>query len=535
MDANPNGTRPTETVAPPLNGVSRDSVRLVDTPVPAVTTAGSRSVRAASVLDHAPDTAQRLMYQELFDFAPDAYLLTDTTGVVRAANHAAARLLRVHREFLLDKPLSCFIAQGDWPVYYDRLIRLRMGSVDQFGDWPLRVRESRGEAYGITAHVCPFSDGGGPVRVLRWVLVSAQADEDARLVLRRDRDFVDAVLEADQSLVVVIAPLGNILRAGATLCTLLDRAEKDLFSSDWRRLFPERERDRLHELMLHTMASKVPQHTVAPLVLPDGTWRTVRWGFKRLELERGTAVLAVGHDLTDLEAAQAQALQSARLAAIGHVTAALAHEARNMLQRMQSGLDRLSWRLQDRPEALEIVGRVQAAQRDMTLLFDDVRTYAAPLKLDFASHDLREVWREAWQQALGGCADRDCELLEHTVGTNLYCVVDRFRVVQVFRNILENAIAAAPDPVIVTVTGQTVQLGEDLPAVKLAFGDNGPGLGEEQRRQIFEPFYSTKPRGTGLGMAIAKRIVEAHGGSIAVGSPRAGAEIIVTFPRSPAP
>ena len=60
--------------------------------------------------------------------------------------------------------------------------------------------------------------------------------------------------------------------------------------------------------------------------------------------------------------------------------------------------------------------------------------------------------------------------------------------------------------------------------------DNGPGLNQEQRERIFEPFYTTKTKGTGLGMAIAQRIVEAHDGKIAVGADRGtGTEVLVTL------
>ncbi len=70
------------------------------------------------------------------------------------------------------------------------------------------------------------------------------------------------------------------------------------------------------------------------------------------------------------------------------------------------------------------------------------------------------------------------------------------------------------------------------PALRVAVRDNGPGLTEEQRRRIFEPFYTTKAHGTGLGMAIARRIIEAHGGTIAVGGAGPGAEFVITLPRS---
>jgi signal transduction histidine kinase len=71
----------------------------------------------------------------------------------------------------------------------------------------------------------------------------------------------------------------------------------------------------------------------------------------------------------------------------------------------------------------------------------------------------------------------------------------------------------------------------DAPALRVSVRDNGPGLTAEQRRLIFEPFYTTKARGMGLGMAIAKRIVEAHGGRIEVGA-GPGAEIVLTLPRT---
>jgi two-component system, LuxR family, sensor kinase FixL len=73
---------------------------------------------------------------------------------------------------------------------------------------------------------------------------------------------------------------------------------------------------------------------------------------------------------------------------------------------------------------------------------------------------------------------------------------------------------------------------ESQEAVQVSIRDNGPGLNPEQRERIFQPFYTTKSRGSGLGMAITKRIVEAHGGRIAVGAADTpGTEILVTLPR----
>jgi signal transduction histidine kinase len=103
--------------------------------------------------------------------------------------------------------------------------------------------------------------------------------------------------------------------------------------------------------------------------------------------------------------------------------------------------------------------------------------------------------------------------------------------VQVLRNILENALGACTDPVEINVEWAEAEL-SGRPAVRVTVRDNGLGLTSEQRKNLFEPFYTTKTEGTGLGMAIVKRIVEAHEGLIEVGPDEGrGATILITLPR----
>ena len=138
---------------------------------------------------------------------------------------------------------------------------------------------------------------------------------------------------------------------------------------------------------------------------------------------------------------------------------------------------------------------------------------------------------QAWENLHLLRQGKKATLFEETNGLDLRCSVDQFRLGQVFRNILENALAACQEPVEIRVFCTHVEI-DGKPAIRIAFRDNGPGLNAEQRQRIFDPFFTTKTKGTGLGMAIAQRIVEAHGGQIGAGSGSGrGAEILVALPQ----
>jgi signal transduction histidine kinase len=225
-------------------------------------------------------------------------------------------------------------------------------------------------------------------------------------------------------------------------------------------------------------------------------------------------------------------LQSERLAAIGQMITVLTHESGNALGRSQALLEMLAEEVQGHPEANELIGRLQNAQGDLRRLYEEVRNYAAPMELEREDWGLGSIWRQAWANLMVTRNNtKTSALVEEIAGVDLRCEVDNFRLDQVFRNLFENSLAACSDPVRVEVTCTDTGL-HDRPAIRISVRDNGPGLTPDQAQKIFNPFYTTKQKGTGLGMAIVKRIVEAHGGNIVVGSDVAsGAEFVITLPR----
>jgi signal transduction histidine kinase len=232
--------------------------------------------------------------------------------------------------------------------------------------------------------------------------------------------------------------------------------------------------------------------------------------------------------IVELRQAQQRAAQAERLAVIGRMFTVLSHESRNILHQLRLNLTVLSKIIYEPAEALEQVAAGERAVKRLYQLYDDLRGYAAPIALNRGRHNLADILLDAWNSLHYLHKGRTVRLNKSSDG--VYWVVDRLRLEQVFRNILENALAACFDPVEITWRLSAARLA-GRPAIRITLRDNGPGLSTEQRRKIFDPFYTTKSNGTGLGLAICKRIIEAHGGEIAVESvPGQGAEFILTLP-----
>ncbi len=240
------------------------------------------------------------------------------------------------------------------------------------------------------------------------------------------------------------------------------------------------------------------------------------------------------HDITDRLAAQTRLVQSERLAAIGEMMTGLAHESRNALQRAQAALDMLELDLVDRPELRTFSRRAVSAINELQRLYEEVRNYAAPIQLEKSDVDIKEMWEEIWayvqqeHRAQHVTLRVTCHEGAHTAR------LDRHRTKQVFRNIFENAFAALPDHGGVVHVSSQLVTDEEQPWIEISCRDNGSGMSDEQKARIFEPFYTTKTRGTGLGMAIVQRIMKAHHGTTSLGHHERGTEIILRFPQSDA-
>lgn len=467
---------------------------------------------------------------EVFEFAFDAYLVTDAQGLILDCNGPAARLLQCRQEFLPGKPLGLFVTDPDRPAFYRRLAQMYQGGTAEALD--LRVGRRGADPRDVLAVAAPVRDGEeGRPTTYRWLLRDVTGLRRTESELRQERLLLERLVDAAEAAILVVDANGLVLRSNPYLHDMTGFEADELRGRDWGyTLLVPADRPVGRRVLGQAFAHGSGRTGPLGVRTRGGARRAFVWSARGLPGPPAARAVLVGHDVTELQDAQAQAVRAERLAAIGQMAAGLAHESRNALQRGQACLSLLGLRLAGHPEALDLLERAQKAQDDLHRLYEGVLDYAAPLRLDpDARCDLLPVWREAWADLAWAPGWRTAELTEGPGETEPTCRADPFHMRRVFRNLFENARAAA-DPVRVTVRWGPAELsGTD--ALRVRVRDDGPGFPPEARGRLFEAFFTTKTHGTGLGLALCKRVVDEHGGRIeAVVGP--GAEIIITLPRS---
>lgn len=320
------------------------------------------------------------------------------------------------------------------------------------------------------------------------------------------------------------ANLRDILELDGFQTEIAASVKETLIERDWSSLFAiildRRLPDGTADSMLPTLRDLAPKAAVIVVTGYadlEGAVAVIRHGIadfipKPINPDMLRASLARMARLREMEE---RARQDERLATIGQMMASVAHESRNALQRIISSSELLELTLAGDPEGLKDVDNIRRAAGDLHSVLEELRCYAAPIQIERHTCDVSRIWRSAWATLESQRMDRDIQLIERPNGSNLQCDVDSVRLEQVFRNLFENSISACGHTGKVEVRCSDLK-DKAVDTLSIVVRDDGPGLSHEQKAKIFEPFFTTKAQGTGLGMAIAKRIIESHGGSISL-------------------
>jgi signal transduction histidine kinase len=251
-------------------------------------------------------------------------------------------------------------------------------------------------------------------------------------------------------------------------------------------------------------------------------------------------------DLTQIEHKEEQERLKDRLAVLGQMAASLAHEIRNPLTSIEVTCSLLRRRLGEFPAELDLLDKITSEVRRLNGAITSSLEFVRPLPLNFQRHELLPLIEEAVTVAVGR-GGRVETSWDEAVPPFL---MDPARLRQVFENLILNAVEASGEQgtVRVHVVIDRVPDATSVPYhpegarpsdpwheagrfVRVRVEDDGPGIPEADRDKIFYPFFTTKEKGSGVGLSTAKKIVNGHRGVIDVESaPSGGARFTVRLP-----
>jgi signal transduction histidine kinase len=223
---------------------------------------------------------------------------------------------------------------------------------------------------------------------------------------------------------------------------------------------------------------------------------------------------------TNLKQAEAEIHRSERLAALGQLTAGLAHELRNPLGTMKTSAELLQRHVEAENEiAREMAGYIATEVDRTNSLITRFLDFARPQRLNLAKGDLSALLdrvTERFDREKSGVA-RSVSVFKNYSPDIPPVAFDPQLLEGALLNLVLNAAQASPPDGVVTVKTRRVEANTG-PAVEIAVIDRGCGIDAKHLESIFNPFFTTKPEGVGLGLAIVSKIVDDHGGKIAVES-----------------
>jgi PAS domain S-box-containing protein len=310
--------------------------------------------------------------------------------------------------------------------------------------------------------------------------------------------------------------------------------QNEVIGASFQKFLPESEISRGIRILTQAIEGEVEESVEANILKKDGSMACLEFHGSPILMDRKlTGFQGVARDITerkrmedelrrysehleDLVQERTKALQKAqRMAAIGETAAMVGHDLRNPLQAMTNTLylmKRLatSGKAKDGKEAVGLLGTLHDAIQYMDKIVSDLQDYARPVGAKLVETSLPDLVRATVSNVK---IPGNVEVTVDIQGSSSNVKLDPILFRRVLTNLILNGVQAMPEGGKLTITGS-----RESESFDVTVQDTGVGIAPENLGRVFNPFFTTKAQGQGLGLAVCKRLMEAQGGTIEVSS-----------------
>jgi len=463
-------------------------------------------------------------YERLLESMSEHIAVFDNEWRYLLANEALARSVRIPREQLLGKKLTEVFPGIEKSAFFEageRVMKSRkptsVTSEHTFED---------GRTGWFESHIYPVPEG--IMYVANDITARLRAEEERRSA----RERLEHVIISNPAVIITGKPRPHLSDYDVTYMS--DRVV-EMLGFEPRQFIghPEFWDGRVHTDDLRRYPTEVPvlwkkgQCTFEYRFLhKDGTYRWIREEARAIRDAAGKPVEVIGYwtDVTELKRMEEQLFASQRLATIGELAAMVGHDLRNPLTGIAGATYNLRKHLGRRidsetREALEIIEQdIQSSDK----IINDLLEYSREIHLGLRETNAKSITKDALAHAKIPAKIR----MVDSTRTQPKIMVDTDKIRRVFVNLIKNAVDAMQKGGTLRITSK--KTGSNL---EIILADTGTGMTKEAMEKIWSPLFTTKATGIGLGLPIAKRLVEAHEGSITVESKVGkGSSFTVTLP-----
>jgi two-component system, cell cycle sensor histidine kinase and response regulator CckA len=470
--------------------------------------------------------AERQRYYDLFNFAPDGYLVTNATGIIQEANYAAANLLNVRQSYLIGKPMSVFVHQTERQKF--RQIMLQLQQQGQVKTEELRIFHNKGSIdFPAELTAIAVEDSQGKTGNLRWLFRDISERHQTEDKIREQAALLnittDAMIVQDLHNQILFWNQGAEKMYGWQVEEAQGKNAFKLLSQETSPLLSEALKTVVVRGMWQGELRKFTKNSKELIIAS-------RWTLMLDAVGLPKSILIVDTDITEKKQLETQLLRSQRLKSIGTLAGGIAHDLNNILTPMMGIAQLLPLKYPDLDDvSLQMLNSLETNAKRGSDLVRQILSFTRGSEIKFTIvlvSQLIEDILQIVQQTFPKFIDINVDITPD-IGIVLG---DSTQLHQVLMNLVINARDAMPNGGKLCISATKIFIDENYARmhigatvnsyVRITVTDTGVGIHSEIIDRIFDPFFTTKEvgKGTGLGLSILMGIINSHGGFVEVAS-----------------